>query len=326
MSTYAVLTVPASQSNELDRFSSAARQTLAGLEDSLSIFKPQSEISKLNRSAGTGWCQLTDHGLRVLKLSLLYAELSHGTFDPTIEPLMQLWGFRGGAQDTLRLPDDKEIKACLVCVGYTHILLNQTSAMLDRSGVSVDLGGIAKGYAVDVCYESLRNMGLTNLLVNLGGNIRCGGTPTPAAGGPWKIGVRDPFHTDGILGWVALTNGQACGTSGNYEKFVTIDGKRYTHIIDPRTGHPVQGMAGVTILATNAVEADAMSKPLFVLGIKETPAVLAAMPGCEALIVPDEQPTMIWVTPGFRRVFTPEPAYESCIRDLPTTSVGTRER
>jgi thiamine biosynthesis lipoprotein len=156
-------------------------------------------------------------------------------------------------------------------------------------------------------------MGIRNAMVDLGGNLRCRGEPRP--GEPWKIGVRDPFDRERLIGVLRLTDGWAVATSGNYERFVTIAGKRYAHILDPRSGYPVEGMAGVTVLAPTATDADALSTTLFVLGPVKGRDVLARKPGCHALYVPDRQPMEIRVSAGFRKFFTPEPSFADHVRD-----------
>ena len=135
-------------------------------------------------------------------------------------------------------------------------------------------------------------------MVDLGGNIRCAGCARP--GTPWKIGVRNPFRRDEIIGALALPDGMAVATSGNYERFVTIAGQRYAHILDPRTGYPVKGMAAVTVVSTNAVEADALSTALFVMGLRRGAEWLVHRSGPEALFVPDIQPPQAWITRGMK--------------------------
>ena len=161
---------------------------------------------------------------------------------------------------------------------------------------------------MDVCYQALVTNGVRNLIVNLGGNIRCRGSA--ARERPWSIGVRDPFNPDRIICVLRLADGMAVATSGNYEKFVMIAGKRYTHIMDPRTGWPVEGVASVTVIATNAVEADAMSTAIFVLGIKESQPVLDRMPNCQVIFIPDEQPIRVYLSPGARDYFTVDPSFD----------------
>jgi thiamine biosynthesis lipoprotein len=184
--------------------------------------------------------------------------------------------------------------------------------MLDKAGARIDLGGIAKGYAVDVCYRKLRDIGARDVMINMGGNIRCMGRGRRHR--PWTIGVQSPFERDRLVGTVALSDGMALATSGHYEKYVVIEGRRYAHVIDPRTGRPVQGMAGVTVLGSTAAEADALSTALFVAGLRESEAILANTPGASALFIPDEQPMRILVTPGMKEHFTPHPDIASCVR------------
>jgi thiamine biosynthesis lipoprotein len=143
--------------------------------------------------------------------------------------------------------------------------------------------------------------------VNLGGNIRCSGKPRDQ--GAWRVGVRHPFKPDSLVGTFEISKGLATATSGNYERFVEIDGKRYAHILDPRTGQPVMGMAGVTVVCTNATMADAMSTALYVMGMKDGMSILRDMPDCAALFIPDKEPIELWATPAFKKRFAPGRAY-----------------
>lgn len=319
MGTFAAITVTDQDCEYLDKYASAARDLMRELENSLSMFKPDSEVSRINQSAGESPVLVSDYTLEVLELARKYAEISGGCFDPTIAPLVKIWGFNGG-----RVPDEPldetSVRSLLRCVGYGHLVLSGGSAYLDTPDMQLDLGGIAKGYAVDVCYRKLREMKAENIMINLGGNIRCHGTSR--GNKPWKVGVRNPFDPHSIVGTISLTEGMAVATSGNYERFVTIGNERYAHIIDPRTGYPVRGMAGVTVVSASAVEADAMSTALFVLGIEESQGILNQMHDCHALFILDEQPLQIWVTHGFAQHFTPEPAFDNAVFELePSPSV-----
>jgi thiamine biosynthesis lipoprotein len=146
-------------------------------------------------------------------------------------------------------------------------------------------------------------MGAKNILVNLGGNMRCRGDGGGRDG--WVLGIRNPFNRDAILGSVRLTDGMAVATSGHYERFVVMEGKKYAHIMDPRTGRPVVGMAGVTVIAPKAGDADVLSTTLFVLGPEEGQKLLTRFPGAHALFVPDEQPPRLIMSPGFGGYLTP---------------------
>jgi len=313
MGTFSSLAVAGPDARRVAEAAAAARDCLNSIESCLSTYIPQSDISRLNAAAGREAVELSPAAADCLRLAVHYAEISDGAFDVTVGPVVSAWGLHAGAAPARPL-DAATLRDALSRVGIRHVSLSNRWARLDQAGAGIDLGGIGKGYGVDVCYEGLRGMGMTNFMVDLGGNIRCAGQPRP--GEPWRIGVRNPFDRDETLGTLNLSNGLAVATSGNYERFVVIQGERYTHIIDPRTGYPIKGMAGVTVVCTNAVESDAMSTSLFVLGLEGSRAALARVPGCEALFVPDRQPMEIWVTPGFSNGFTPEPEYAKCVREL----------
>lgn len=312
MYTFATLTLGEADSDRLDACAGAMRDTLRALERKLSSFDAASDVSRLNDNAGSP-VPVSAATRDVLALSRTYSEVSAGAFDITVPPLMALWGFRGG-QRPAALPAAEAVAAALALVDWQAVELTAGGARLARPGMRVDLGGIAKGYAVDVCFDALRARGAQDVLVNLGGNLRCAGRPEP--GRAWRVGVRDPFDPDGLLGTLALDGERALATSGNYERFVEIEGVRYAHIMDPRTGRPVSGMAGVTVLSSSAAEADAVSTALFVAGLEGAAGILARLPDCEVLLVPDRQPAELWVTPGFRSRFTPDGPCGSRMRDL----------
>jgi thiamine biosynthesis lipoprotein len=170
--------------------------------------------------------------------------------------------------------------------------------------MQLDLGAIAKGYAVDQAWNRLKAAGLTNVLIDLGGNLRSIGEAAPGRGG-WRVGVRNPFD-DSLVARFLLRDGEAVATSGNYERFVEIEGVRYAHIMDPRTGAPVTGMAGTTVAAPSAMLADALSTTLFILGPQRGAELLRKHPGCEALWIPDTPTHLaVYATPGMARRLSP---------------------
>jgi thiamine biosynthesis lipoprotein len=305
MGTFATVTVPGARHADLARCTKVAKDVFGTLEKDLSVYKQDSELSRVNRSAGAAPVQVSPHTRELLSLAKQYAELSDGSFDPTVAPLVKLWGFSGGKPPKAPL-EKRAVNRALDLVDYRSIVVAKGSAGLGKPGMQLDLGGIAKGYAVDVCYRRLEAMGIDHVMVNLGGNIRCRGRARSDQ--PWKVGVRNPFDRDTIAGVIELPGGMAVATSGNYERFVMLNGERYTHIIDPRTGFPVKGTAGVTVISTTAVEADALSTALFVLGAEGSKAVLRRAPDCHALFIPDEQPLRMIATPGFMKYFKPDAA------------------
>ena len=313
MGTFASVTLAPAEANRVDEARQICEAITTELNTLMSTYSPDSEISRLNANGGGPATPVSAHTVRVLESSLYYAGLTGGAFDPTISPLVALWGFNG-ADVPSQVPDHDAIAAALAISGYEGLVLTNGTARLARDGMRIDLGAIAKGYAVDVCFNALQAAGFHNFMVNIGGNLRVQGRARPDRN--WKIGVRHPFESDAMLGALRLETGMALATSGNYERFVTIDGQRYAHIIDPRSGRPVTGMAGVTILATSATEADAMSTALFVTGTETAPGLSEWLKTGHALFVHDEDPFDIVVTTGFRDVFNPLEAYQQRLQLL----------
>lgn len=312
MGTFFSIAVSAKDAERLSVLLPDVRREIESLEEKLSIFRADSDISAINRNAGE-WTEISPETWQVLYLARDYAERSGGALDPTVAPLTAAWGFNGG-EPPQQWMEPPELKPALVLTGWKKLELRKNAARLQTKGMQLDLGGVAKGFAVDRCFKLLQDGGITNVMINLGGNLRCHGG---SGRNPyWIVGVRNPFDKNKIIGRMQLTGGEAMATSGNYEKFVQISGKNAAHIIDPRSGYPVEGMAGVTILAGTAVEADALSTALFVLGLNDGTKLLHELSGTEALFVPDQRPLQIWLTSGMMQRFTPEPEYINSIHSL----------
>jgi thiamine biosynthesis lipoprotein len=305
MGTVGSIVIRGDDAGNAGAMTACATATVAALEDKLSIFKPGSDLARINAADGREGVEVAPDTRELIDLALRASRDSGGAFDMTVGPLMALWGFRG-SNLIQRLPTDLERAAALESVGYRHVSISGRTVRVDRAGIRLDAGGIGKGYAVDKGWTALRAAGWNHFLINMGGNMRAAGRPVPNRA--WSVGVRNPFQTDELLGNLRLEDGMAVATSGHYEKFVTIDDVRYAHIMDPRSGLPVQGMAGVTVAAPSAGEADAMSTTMFVMGPKEGVAMLARTGRhVEALFVPDRKPIEIWVTPGMAKLFEPIP-------------------
>lgn len=314
MGTFATLTIPCPATRkQAEECFDAASSIVGEVDNTMSLFKPDSDTSRLNSAAGNGMIPIAEHTRRTLELSLRYSQLSGGAFDSTVAPLVNLWGFNWNATPESP-PAPEAVRNALRTVGFTNVAVSNSMAALTVPGMKIDFGGIAKGYAVDRCFEELARRGIENFMMNIGGNLRVHGKSRPERS--WNIGVRDPFDSGNIMGTVLLPSGMALATSGNYERFVTIEGRRYAHIIDPRTGMPVEGMAGVTVLCPSAAQADAMSTALFVLGPEEASTVLASTPECHAILVPDTKPMTVIVTRGMMRYFTPLPFLSDRVREM----------
>lgn len=223
---------------------------------------PTSEISKINSAAGKSPVKISYETYSILERSLTYSVSSDGIFDITVGPLTQLWGFNGDDEPTT-VPDKKAIDSCLLLVGYKDLILNSgdTSAFLKRAGMSIDLGGIGKGYAIDRASDVLKKNGLTSFLFNAGGDVLVSGFKSTDQN--WIVGIKDPRNDDKLLGSVELTD-KSIATSGDYERYFEIDGKRYHHIIDPMTGYPSSCSVSVSIIAETAERADVLATTVFI--------------------------------------------------------------
>ena len=299
MATFASVSTARDDSGRVEEAGKLVKDEFDRLESIWSDYKGNSDISRLNRAAGES-LQVSSDATLIVKRSCDYSRKTAGCFDATVGPLVDLWAIGSGR--AFSIPDDKSIADARSLCGWEKVAIADNGAVkLGVSGMRFDPGGVGKGLAVDISSELLREAGLENHMVNLGGNIRCFGSSDRGDG--WRIGVRDPFDQSKLLGALNLTDGMAVATSGNYEKYVEHDGKRYTHIIDPRTGRPVVGMASVTVVASSAADADALSTALFVAGIEEGAAILKAFPGAQAIFVTDTKPVVLHVTEGTLKLF-----------------------
>jgi thiamine biosynthesis lipoprotein len=266
----------------------AAFAEIGRLDRLLSTYRTDSELSRLNREGGKGWVAVSAETRMLVERSLAFSRASGGAFDPTVGPLVKIWGFK---HLDYRIPAEAEIAEARQRVGFTEVQVDARRGIrFRRPGVELDLGAIAKGYAVDRAVQILKARGMRTARVDAGGNQRVWGeAPEGDApeGDSWIFGVRHPRLEGEVLGWTSLRTGSV-STSGDAERGFWKDGVRYGHVIDPRTGQPVQGTVSVTVLAPDAETADALSTTLYVLGPEAGSRVLAAYPGAEAL----------WVTTG----------------------------
>lgn len=215
--------------------------------------------------------------LDVVTLALQIAKDTDGAFDITVEPLIELWGFYG---DSPRLPRPEEIQNCLKQVGYSNLVLSDTQLKKKKADVKIDLGAIAKGYAIGQAAKVLRDQGVTSALIDAGGDIYALGTKASEL---WKVGIRNP-RGDKILGYLEVQDLAVMG-SGDYERFFEREGKRYHHIFDPKTGYPAAGLIGTTLVHPDPTVADGWNTAIFVLGPEKGLDLVEKIPGMEALMV-----------------------------------------
>ena len=277
----------------------AVCREVARLEGLLSRFLPASDISRVNRSAGTRSEKISRETYEVLSEALVFSRRFPGCFDVTIGPLVSLWK---AGRESLTQPDGARIKQALPLVNHRDLILNpeKGTAGLGNAGQSVDLGGIGKGFAGDRILEVFKEFGISSAYSNLGGNVVTVGAKPD--GSPWQIGIQHPRQENSLIGSVAVVN-QTVVTSGDYQRYFTDgQGKRRHHILDPTTGYPAEsGLISVTIVTDRSVAADPLSTIVFVAGMENGLQFLRSFPDTEVILV--DADTRVFVTKGLKDRF-----------------------
>lgn len=240
---------------------------LAEIEARMSFNTKESEIKDINAAAGKNPVVVSQDTFDVVERAVEFAEESHGLFDPTIGPLVQLWGI---GSEAAAIPSDTDRLAAIELIDWMNVELDPDTleVYLKEEGMELDLGAIAKGYASDEVVRILKENGVSRGIINLGGNVFAYGEKED--GSAWRIGVQNPFSTRGEYIAILDVKNKTVVTSGIYERFFEEDGVRYHHILDTQTGYPVENnLASVTVVTDNSMNADAMSTILFSAGIEE---------------------------------------------------------
>jgi len=236
-----------------------AQEEIVRMETLLNVNNEKSQVHAVNHRASPS-CTLSPELTSLLEQALILARQTHGAFDPTVYPVVRRWGFTTG---TYRLPEPEELSALSPLVGHEKAHLDGHTLTLEP-GMMLDFGGIAKGWAGDLTAQLLRGKGVTSAILRLGGNIHTIGTKPD--GSLWTVGIEDPA-TGGTLGTLSVAD-LAVVTSGSYQRFFTVGGQAYHHIIDPATGYPADsGLTSVTIVGPSGARCDALSTALFVMGL-----------------------------------------------------------
>ena len=308
MGTYDRVSFVTADSAALVPLAARARARFADLDSLMTNWTTTSEVARLNREAANGATPVEPEVATVLRKAMEVTAGTEGAMDLTVEPLVRAWGFLGGKP---HVPDSTTVAAAFEHVGARHVHFDAEHATLRLDpGTRIDLGGIAKGYAVDRVAALLRDAGVRNALVDLSGNMQAIGAPPGEPG--WRIGIRDPRGRTPWFARVTLRD-RGISTSGQYEQFVAADGRTYGHILDPRTGVPAQGVLSVTVIAPSAFDTDAWDTGLFVLGPEEAMKVAKAHPELAViLVVPsDSGPDVVWVERSLRDDFALEDGAEA---------------
>ncbi|MCB2321346.1 FAD:protein FMN transferase [Clostridium tagluense] len=276
-----------------------ALKRISDIESKMSVNIKSSEITKLNAKAGVSGEKLSVDTYSVIEKAVKYSKLTDGSLDATIEPIVKLWGI---GTDKARIPSKSEIEEKLKLVDYKDIILDSknSTVQLRRTGQAIDLGAIAKGYTADEIKKVLIDNKVNSALINLGGNVFAVGSKPD--GTSWNIGIQNPLDTRGqYLGTISVTD-KSMVTSGNYERYFIVDGKRYHHIFDPKTGYPSEaGLISTTIVSDNSIDGDALSTSTYILGLSKGIKLIESIKGVEAIFVTSDK--KVYVTAGLKDSF-----------------------
>ncbi|MBI5639277.1 MAG: FAD:protein FMN transferase [Nitrospirae bacterium] len=281
MDTMVTITVVSDSKERAEKATADAFSAMERLGDLVSFFSENSELALINRNAGIRKVKVSSETLDVIEKAVSVSENSGGAFDPTIGPVMKLWDFHNNIR-----PADAELRQKLRLVDYRKILIdkNKSTVFLQEKGMLLDLGGIAKGYSADLAVDTLMKNGIHSGIVAAAGDIRTFGTKPD--GKLWNIGIRNPRQkdtADELLAKVHLSD-RAISTSGDYERFFIADGKRFHHLLDPRTGYPADACRSVSIISRRGVFSDAYSTAVFILGPEKGQQLISEM-DMDAIIV-----------------------------------------
>jgi len=268
----------------------AAFGEVARVEEVLSEWRETSEISAVNRAAGGEPVVVGPELLDVVRRSIRMSELTEGAFDVTFAACGGLWSFADP-----RIPNGSELAECLPLVDYRRVEVDpeRSSVFLPHGGMRIGIAGIGKGYGVDRAADVLESHGITDFVVDGGGDVRLRGRNVDRA---WSVGIAHPRQRGELLGTVELDGGSVV-SSGDYMSFFESDGVRYHHILDPATGQPARAAVAVTVIAPTATEADALATGLFVMGPERGLRLVESLPGVEALLLTDD--LAVHVSGGF---------------------------
>lgn len=290
MGTFSRAIVIAKSDRVAERCDEAALEQQRRVDALMSDYDPNSEIGLVNRRAYTEPVQVSAETFGVLKEAIRFSELSGGAFDVTIGPLKDLWHT---AELTDVLPTDEAIAEARSKVGYEKLVLDDAARTVrfTAEGMKIDLGGIAKGYGIDASVEAMKEQGAVGGIVDIGGDVRCFGRP-PRGQDTWRVGIQNPAAASGEPGadqilLVLKIRDRAVTTSGDYRRFTVVKGQKQSHIMDTRSGKGADQLVSVTIIAREAMTADALATAVNVLGLEKGLVLIEQVPDTEAILIPN---------------------------------------
>ena len=263
----------------------AAITEIKRIENLISSWDTNSQTSEVIKNSGVKPVVVDQELFNLIRRSIKISKLTGGAFDISYASMDKIWRFDGQMTE---LPDSSAVAASVAKINYKNIILNpeKRSVFLKEKGMKIGFGAIGKGYAANKALGIMSKMNLTGALVNASGDLISWGKDEGDK--DWKIGIVNPKQKEKVFSWLNI-NETAVVTSGNYEKYVTINGQKYSHIIDPRTGYPVKGLSSVSIICPNAELADALATSVFVLGKEKGLELINRLKGIECLMITDKQ-------------------------------------
>lgn len=273
MGTIVAIELDEIEPDKAEKIITGAFNEIKIIDSVFSTYNPSGEVFKINHSTDT-IVKVSPEVYSLISYALSITNLSEGAFDIGLNKLIDLWGFDNEKQE---LPDDKVIKKNLLSSGFNNIELKSNGYILKKNNAGLNFSAIAKGYGVDKAYEYLKNKGVSKAYINAGGEIR-------VIGDDWITGIQHPREDMQSIAKIKLSN-QSAATSGDYEKYFILNGKRYHHILNPKTGYPSTGVQSVTIITSSCIKADALSTAVFVLGVKKGMELINSLPDTEGMII-----------------------------------------
>lgn len=287
--------------NKAEKAISEAIDKLNEIDDKMSAFKEESDISRINFKAGFATENVSEDTYFVVKKAVEYSKILEGTFDPTIRPLVKLWNI---GNDKEKIPEKSQIDEALKLVNCNDVIFHESNytVMLKNKNQALDVGGIAKGFAADAVRDIFYKHNVKSGLIDLGGNIFALGGKQD--GTPWRIGIQNPFKSRGEYVGILSVKDKSIVTSGNYERYFEKDGQRFHHILDPKTGYPSQSkIISATIISDNSIDGDGLSTGVYILGIDKALKIIEGIDGIEAIFITEDK--KVYTTPGVNQnIFT----------------------
>lgn len=278
------ITVVAENASEAEKFIDAGVEEIQRIEKLISSWDPESQTSEINRNAGKQPVKVDPELFELIQRAVGISRITDGAFDISYASMDRIWKFDGTMK---KMPHEDEIKASVSKVGYKNIVLDpvNSTVFLKEPGMKIGFGGIGKGYAADSAKELLMKKGVSAGIINASGDMNTWGKQPN--GKDWTVAITNPTNKNTAFATLPLKEG-AVVTSGDYEKFVKLNGVRYAHIINPKTGYPATGIISVTVFAPKAELADALATSVFVMGKEVGPDRINQLPKIECIII-DEQ-------------------------------------